>query len=177
MQCVHVCACVCFQMPQDPYSYLCHCLSPVAVLQDSKPRSQSPRSKFIRAHCPTSVYVLVGTKPQQSSSSPASAELRPCYLSWGFVLNLATGYVFSQRTLFTWICKIISCRCVLSLSPHWFPKTVLVDSPFKAAGSQILQVVFRKKAENSLLTYSENQQCQSSAYRWMPCKVGLLGHF
>jgi len=61
------------------------------VPQDSKQRSQSSRSNFIRAHGPTSVYMLVGTKPQQLSPRPASSELRSCYLSWGFVLNLETG--------------------------------------------------------------------------------------
>lgn len=89
-----MCVCVFFQMSQDPYSYLCHCLSPVAVPQDRRQRSQSSRSKFIRTHGPTSVYMLVGTKSQQSSPSPASSELRPCYIFWDFVLNLQSGFSF-----------------------------------------------------------------------------------
>lgn len=127
-----MCVRVFFQMSQDPYSYLCHCLSPVAVPQDRRQRSQSSRSKFIRTHGPTSVYMLVGTKSQQSSPSPASSELRPCYIFWDFVLNLQSGFsffFFAHRPLFTWMCKVISCQCVLSLSPHWFPETVLIDSP------------------------------------------------
>lgn len=174
-----MCVCVFFQMSQDPYSYLCHCLSPVAVPQDRRQRSQSSRSKFIRAHGPTSVYMLVGTKSQQSSPSPASSELRPCYIFWDFVLNLQSGFSFfffcPQTSLHLDVQGYFLPVCSLPFSPlisrdcsHWLP--------FKALGSQILQMVFREKAESSLLTYSENQQCQSSAYRWMPCRVGMLGH-
>ena len=101
--------------------------------------------------------MLVVTKPQQLSPSPASSELRPCYLSWDFVLNLETGMFLPTDLSSLGSARLFLSGCVLSLSPHSFPEIVLVDSPFKAAGSQILQVVFRKKAERSLLTYSENQ--------------------